>query len=153
MAPQVVSNPINSHALLEQIYPYKMGMVQQHITVVTVTICRTLDSLKCQKKKMFGDNTIYPLNISRIFCLSCIGLWLGICNYIIKVLSSICETQSYLGLPYLQIQKREHFGRGLGGVSYFTSEFFVFDGGPLIKCNGKKRNSISNLRLTHFNLP
>ena len=31
-----------------------------------------------------------------------------------------------LGLPYLQIQKRGHFGREGGGVSYFTSELFVW---------------------------
>ena len=41
--------------------------------------------------------------------------------------SAIRDTPDYptLGLPYLQIQKRGHFGkRGGGGVSYFTNEFF-----------------------------
>ena len=43
---------------------------------------------------------------------------------------------------------------GVGvGVSYFTGEFFVHDGGPLIKCNGEKRNSISIFRLPHFYSP
>ena len=61
-----------------------------------------------------------------------------------------------VGLPYLQIQKRGHFGRGGGGgvgVSYFTSGLFVCEGEPLIKCNGEKKNSSSNLMLPHFYSP
>ena len=54
-----------------------------------------------------------------------------------------------LGLPYLQIQKRGHFGWG-EGVSYFTSEFFVCEGAPIIKCNVGGGNSISNVTAPHF---
>ena len=38
-------------------------------------------------------------------------------------------------------------------VAYFTSELFVCEGAPLIKCNGGRRNSIPNPRFPHFYSP
>ena len=45
-------------------------------------------------------------------------------------------------------KKEDTLRGGEGGVSYFTSELFLCEGAPLIKCKGGRRNSIPNLRLS-----
>ena len=53
-----------------------------------------------------------------------------------------------LGLPYLQIKKRGHFGEGRGYYSLLVN--FFCEGASLIKSNGGKRNSISNSQAPSF---